>query len=333
MITFRSEIFPENFNTKISYSDSIFSLGSCFAENIGLKMTELKFSILINPFGIIYNPASIASSIDSIIQNKKFNEQDLYFINDKYISFNHHGRFSAEIKTEILNNINEQVLQANEYLKKSRFLFITFGTSWVFKLKTTNKIVANCHKLPSSEFEHYSLSVANIIDLYTPILKKIQQLNNHINIIFTVSPVRHWKNGAVQNQYSKSVLIVAIHDLLRQFKFCSYFPSYEIMMDDLRDYRFYGEDLFHPNQTGIDYIWNKFKKCYLSDESEAISIKIEKLNKSMQHRVFYPKSPSYKKFIESNLSAIKELKITFPELDFEKEFDFFTRELQKYFGN
>jgi len=332
MPTFRSEVFPLQFREKINYSDKIVFLGSCFAENIGAKLQELKLQINLNPFGIIYNPASIAQSIEYILLAKKFAQEDLEYYNEKWISFNHHGKFSSPNANETLLLINSELQTAYDYLKNASHLFITFGTSWVYKLKRTGQIVANCHKLPSNEFEHYALSVHEILEIYISLLHKIKAFNDKINIIFTVSPVRHWKDGPIENQYSKSVLLVAVHDLVKQFEFASYFPSYEIMMDDLRDYRFYSEDLFHPNQIGIDYIWEKFKECYFNTETIEIASKIEKVVKSVQHKVFYPQTLAYRKFITNCIGLINELKNKHDGLQLDKELDYFENEFKKYFA-
>ena len=331
MNTFRSEVFPSLFSEKINYSDKVLFIGSCFAENIGSKLSELKFPIQVNPLGIMYNPVSVLQSLVLILEGKKFEASDLEFYNEKWISFNHHGKFSSSDQLEVLKNMNDELIKASECIKKASCLFITFGTSWVFKLKRTSKIVANCHKLPFNEFEHYSLSVQDIKDLYGPLLERIHRANEKLKIIFTVSPVRHWKNGPVQNQYSKSVLIVAVNELIKEYKFADYFPSYEIMMDDLRDYRFYAEDLFHPNQTGIDYIWGKFRDCYLTTKAIEISVKVDKIVKSSKHRVFYPKTESYKKFLANCLSMITELNVAYPELCFKKEIEYFEKEIELNF--
>jgi len=331
MHTFRSEVFPSLTAEKINYSDKILFIGSCFAENIGLKLNELKFPIQINPMGIIYNPVSVQQSLELILEGKKFIESDLEFYNEKWISFNHHGKFSSTNQSEVLQNMNDEITQASKFIKEANYLFITFGTSWVFKLKRTSKIVANCHKLPFNEFEHYSLSVQDIKDFYGTLLEKIHSVNEKLKIIFTVSPVRHWKNGPAQNQYSKSVLIVAVNELIKKYKFTDYFPSYEIMMDDLRDYRFYADDLFHPNQTGIDYIWEKFRDTYFSAKAIEISVKVDKIIKSSKHKVFYPQTESYKKFLENCLRMISGLNASFPELSFQKEIEYFKKELELNF--
>jgi hypothetical protein len=331
MLTFRSEVFPDFFSEKFGYSHKTMFIGSCFTENIGKKLLELKFPTLISPFGILYNPVSVSNCLKYCISPLPFKKNDLFYFNEKWISFSHHGRFSGLNADEVLKDINNEMFFANRFIKETSVLYITFGTSWVYKHKKTNQIVANCHKLPSSDFEHYSLSIDNIVEIYCSLLDEIHKINSELKIVFTVSPVRHWKDGPVNNQLSKSILIVSIQELVKNFDFVSYFPSYEIMMDDLRDYRFYADDLFHPNQMGIDYIWDKFKECFIKTDSLELSGKVDQIVKAMAHKPFYPCTQAYQKFIENNLLSIKHLTIKFPNLDLSDEKDYFLAEKMKYF--
>lgn len=330
MLTFRSEVFPDFFSKKLGYQDKTIFVGSCFTENIGKKMLDLKFHVLINPFGILYNPVSVAQCLKLCMNPVVFSADDLIYLNEKWISFLHHGRFSGTNRDEVLKIMNDELQRGKIFIKESLVLFVTFGTSWVYKYKLTNQVVSNCHKIPANEFEHYSLNVSEIVEMYTQILKELKSLNSDIKVIFTVSPVRHWKDGAVNNQLSKSILILAIHELLKKFDFVSYFPSYEIMMDDLRDYRFYAEDLFHPNQVGIDYIWSKFKASFILEKSFEIADKIEKLNKAVLHNAFYPNTLAYSKFIDSNLKLIEQLKKLVPGINFDVEMQHFSSEKRKF---
>jgi len=330
MLSLRSEVFPDFFQKKIDYSKKVVFLGSCFAENIGQKLVETKIPCLLNPFGILYNPESVRHSLHSILNGKKFTKDDLSFFNEKWISFAHHGIYSGTDKDEVLMKINSSISKANHFLKNANFLFITFGTSWVYRYNKTSKIVANCHKIPSKEFELFLLSANDIVSGYKKVLKQINEFNPKLEVVFTVSPVRHWKDGPVNNQLSKSNLVVAIHELVKNCEFVHYFPSYEIMMDDLRDYRFYADDLLHPNQLAVNYIWEKFCQCFLSKNAIEISGKIEKLKKNMEHRVFYPETIAYKKFITSNFRLINSLQTQLPDLNFNKEMRHFTEEGSKY---
>ena len=329
MLLFRSEVFPEFFPEQLDYKTKTMFVGSCFTEHIGNKMLNLKFPTIINPFGILYNPVSVARSIERILNPVLFGEKDLLFFNEKWISFMHHGRFSSMNSGDALDLINNHLTESSKYFHEKLVLFITFGTAWVYKYKKSNQVVANCHKIPASEFERIQLSVNEIVERYSSLLENIKKKNKDIKIVFTVSPVRHWKDGPVDNQYSKSILIVAVNELTRMFDSASYFPSYEIMMDDLRDYRFYDDDLFHPNQMAIEYIWEKFAECFIKSEAIDISKKIEKIRKAALHRPFYQKTKAYKNFIESNLLEIKRLQRLYPELDFSEELNHFMLEKEK----
>jgi hypothetical protein len=330
MISLRSEIFPDFFLKKVDYSSKVMFVGSCFSDNIGQKLEKAKIPCQRNPFGVLYNPASVSSAISSMIENKAFVADDLVFFNEKWISFSHHGIFSGTDKDEVLAKINNTINSANAFLRNASVLFVTFGTAWVYELLKTKKIVANCHKVPAKEFKHFLLQTDEIVANYEQLLKKIREFNPHLEVVFTVSPVRHWKDGAVNNQLSKSTLFVAVHKLVEKYEFAHYFPSYEILMDDLRDYRFYADDLFHPNQMAIDYIWEKFCTTYFDNNTIDTLKKIEKLQKNIDHRVFYPKTEAYKKFISSNLKLIENLKINFPAINFESEYKHFFDEAKRY---
>lgn len=332
MESFRSEVLPDFFPDKFAYQDKILFLGSCFTENIGKKLASLKFPVLINPFGILYNPVSVSQSLQRAIKPHPFTKDDLVFFNEKYISFSHHGRFSGTSAEEVLKQINSELRLANIWIQESTLLFITFGTSWVYRHIKTDQLVTNCHKIPAAEFDHFMLGVQDITKIYHELFDIIHRINPKLKIVFTVSPVRHWKDGPVNNLLSKSVLIVAIHELIKSFDFVRYFPSYEIMMDDLRDYRFYADDMFHPNQLGIDYIWEKFRDTFILPRAIELSLKIDKLLKAFSHRPFYPNTEAYKKFILKHLEFIDELKSNNPMLDFDAERNHFLQEYESYFS-
>jgi hypothetical protein len=331
MLSFRSEVFPDFFPNKFGYHSKILLMGSCFTENIGKKLQDLKFPVVLNPFGILYNPASIAQSLFRLLEPEQYQVNDLIFFNEKWVSLAHHGRFSCQKAEETIDLINSELMLGAKSIEDCSVLFITFGTSWVYLYKKDNKVVANCHKIPSDEFEHYSLSISEIVEMYAGLLETIHSRNQHIKVVFTVSPVRHWKDGPVNNQYSKSILIVAIQELIKKFDFISYFPSYEIFMDDLRDYRFYADDLFHPNKIGIDYVWQKFSESFIDESALNTANKIDKINKALAHSPFYPKTNAYLKFLEANLKMIEELRTDFPNLHFAEEIKHFNSEKEKYF--
>jgi hypothetical protein len=331
MNSFRTEIFPEKSNFSIGYHQKTVFIGSCFTENIGNKFIENKFPVLVNPFGVLYNPLSVQKAIGLIIKQKKFKDEDLQFANDKWFSFEHHGSFSGTDKELVLKNINKQIDESHRFLKNTDALFVTFGTSWYYQLKTNQKVVANCHKLPANRFSCKLLSVEEIVAAWTELIGQLKKFNPEIKLIFTISPIRHWKDGAVNNQLSKSILNVAIHRLIEKFEQTSYFPAYELVMDDLRDYRFYADDFLHPNTQAINYIWDKFSAAFIEDKNLQIAKKINRITKAVSHRPLHPKTETYRKFLQANIEKIKQLGKDYPFIDFSKEKEYFEGELRKWF--
>ena len=319
MNDFRTTFDIQQNKNKIDYGSKILSLGSCFSENIGEKLTYYKFNAVINPFGILYNPESIANSIDFILKNKQFTESDLFEHKGVWNSFYHHSRFSDTDKNNCLKNINNSINIAAIHLKETQFLLITFGTSWVYEYKQNGEIVSNCHKVSSKEFNRIKLTANQIVERYKTIIKTLQNNNPNINIAFTVSPIRHLKDGAAQNQLSKATLITAIHELVNQFKNVSYFPSYEIMMDDLRDYRFYNDDMTHPSPIAINYIWDKFKDTYIQPNSDSLMQDIDKINQALQHRPFQSESEEHQKFLKNILNKIEKVESKNIDVNFDNE--------------
>jgi hypothetical protein len=317
---------------KLGYQTGIVFMGSCFSENIGQKLIDLKFPVDLNPFGILYNPASIAEGLRLLLSDKSFTRDDLFHHQGLWSSFYHHSRFSDVDPNVALQKINGRLAYSRKFLKNARFLFITFGTSWVYQLKSTNKIVSNCHKIPDREFLRYRLSPETIVEDYQALLTQILQINQNLKIILTLSPVRHWKDGAVENQLSKAVLTLAIDHLVKTFgpETCSYFPSYEIVMDELRDYRFYAEDMIHPNSMAIDYIFERFTKVFISPESLKIAKDVLKIRKASEHRPVNSASVEYKKFLLYNLKQVNDLIINFPFINLDQEKDKFESELTLY---
>ncbi len=247
---------------KVNYEDKILTLGSCFSESIGKKLENVYFNTLINPFGVLFNPVSIKNSLYYLLENKKFTEEDLFFDGNLWHSFSHSSIFSDINKEKVLREINLKLEESISFLQKTNFLFITFGSAWVYEYIKTGEIVTNCHKLPASEFTRYRLSVEDIVNSYKELIFSLKLNNPGLHIIFTVSPIRHWKDGAHENNLSKSTLLLAIDTLQKQFDYISYFPAYEILLDELRDYRYYAADMFHPSEVAVDYIWKIFCDCF-----------------------------------------------------------------------
>lgn len=309
---FRTEFKIELCKTKIKPNSNLMFLGSCFTENIGKNISDLYLHNIINPFGILYNPASVSENLRILINKTEFNETDLEFNNDKWASYNHHGKFSDENKNTCLQNINNELNKSNKFIRTTDILFITFGTSWVYKLKENNKIVANCHKIPTKYFVRERLTISEIVEDYSSLIEELKTINPNIKIVFTVSPIRHWKDGANGNQLSKSILLLAIEEIVKQNSNSVYFPSYEIVMDDLRDYRFYASDMLHINETAINYIWDKFKEAFFDEAIITYSKKIEKINNVLNHRAEDNTNSKYIDLINSNIVKSHNL---------EKEFD------------
>lgn len=331
-MSFLTEIQIPEFPWKMDYSKSMMLMGSCFSENIGQKLIDLKFKLDMNPFGILYNPESIANSLKILLEKRIFTESDLFIDQGLWNSFYHHSRFSDTDPKIALEKINSRILSSHEFMKAADFLTITFGTAWVYEFKETGKIVSNCHKVPASEFKRFRLGVSEITETYRELLEQIWEINPAMKVIFTVSPIRHWKDGAIENQVSKATLLLSVDRLTTGFgsQVCGYFPSYEIMMDELRDYRFYAEDMLHLSPVATNYIFDRFSKVMLTKESDTVSKSVLKIRKAFEHRPVNPKTAEFKKFIQQNLLQINQLIKQYPYLDFSVEVAHFERELAQF---
>lgn len=300
-------------------------MGSCFAENIGNRLSDNKFNARINPFGVLYNPSSIASSVESLLDERIFTSKDLFQQDGIWNSFSHHSRFSDLCLDECLNMINVEASAAQKQLKECDMLMITFGSAFAYKLKTNGAIVANCHKLPEKDFNLKRLSVDEIVSQYNELIQRLLTLRPEINILFTVSPIRHLKDGLHENQLSKATLMLAIDLVCKSFpKSTFYFPAYEIIMDELRDYRFYAEDMTHPSTLAIDYIWECFCNCCLDKKSLQFITVWQEIQKAVSHRPFQPGSSAFQLFVRKNKEKLGILSTQYPSLDFTKEKEYFT---------
>ena len=310
---------------KISYADKILFIGSCFTEEISKMMIDLKFNVLQNPNGILYDPLSIASALDSYIENKKYNENDLFLLNELWHSWQHHSVFSGINKDKVMQNINRSQFEANQFLKDASWLIITLGTSYNYQLKKSSQPVANCHKAPQDFFEKKLLSVEEIISHLSNVISKLQSFNSGLKIIFTVSPVRHVRDGVIENNRSKARLIDAVHAVKENSKNVFYFPAYELIIDVLRDYRFYKDDLVHPTETATTFVFEKFCDAFLNDDSLKLLKEIKSLVAAMNHKPFQTESAAHKKFQAAQLEKIKSIKNKFSKIDFTIEEKFFSR--------
>jgi GSCFA family len=282
-MVFRTELNLNKSSLGINYRHKILLIGSCFSDNIGLRLENIKMEATKNPFGTVYNAASILRLLDHAVNLKYITKENLVNQQGTFAHLDFHSLFNHSDPDQVVNAINAAITDTHHLLKIANYTFVTLGTSWVYKNKSNHQIVANCHKLPQQYFDKELLSLTDTIEALQQITKTLQSINANNKVIFTISPVRHIKDGIVENQVSKAVLIQAVYDAVVKGQ-AHYFPSYELMMDDLRDYRFYKEDLIHPTEQALQYVWEKFVAHYFSDESIEIKSKIEKINAFLQHR-------------------------------------------------
>ena len=313
-MNFKTEIKLPSYPFSISHQDKLVSFGSCFSENIGEKLKEHMFDIFANPYGILFNPISVSKAIKECLENKHYLESDLNTNKEVYFSYSHHSKFSGLDKTKVLESINSSISQANLCLQKAKILILTFGTAWVYRLKTNNQVVANCYKMPNGLFNKELLSVNQIVTEVSSSISELVKINPTIKIISTMSPVRHWKDGVVENQHSKATLHLALKEINEKFENSFYFPSYEIMMDELRDYRYYADDMLHPSQLAIEYIWEKFSESFFAKETKQLNERIAQLKKDKSHKPFNPESEEYKKFQEQLMKREMQLYKEYPFL-------------------
>jgi len=322
MPNFRTTLASASSSFQINHPHHLFLLGSCFTEHIGQKLSERKFNLLSNPFGIVYNPLSMAQCLERICEgNRPFTREDMFENAGLWHSWEHHGRFSKPDKNEAFEGINTAYLKASAYLKKADILLLTFGTSDVFVLRETGKVVANNHKMPAALFAPRRLSVSEIVERTVQAIKSVAHLKGvpHFKVILTVSPVRHLRNGLVENQRSKAALLLACEEICAQLNYAHYFPAYELLLDDLRDYRFYAADMLHPSEVAVDYVWKFFSDTFFSEKTSKLNERIEKICAAARHRPFHPDTAQHRAFVQAQLKAIAALKLEMPGLDFATE--------------
>jgi hypothetical protein len=314
---FRLNHTPKPFPFTISHKDPVLLIGSCFAENIGEYLVRDKFDCKINPNGILFNPISIANALTSYM-----NKSESFLIvkgNEFYQSLNHHGDFSFSNENELKDAISKTHHDSFVFLKECKCLILTFGSAFTYRHLKLNTIVANCHKLPQSEFRKELLKTEEIVKVYADLLKDLKTFNPDLKIILTVSPVMYLRDGVEQNTLSKSILIQSVHELVEKHSNCFYFPAFELVNDDLRDYRFYKEDLAHPNNIAIKYVWNKFSEVAFSKETLILIEKIEEIVQAASHRPINESSISHQQFKKNYLQRCLDLEKEFPNLDLSKE--------------
>ena len=316
----------------INHVHNILLVGSCFTENIGEKLKKHKFKVLENPNGIVFNPVSVAETIINIVENKQYDGTDLFQHNEAWHSWQHHSRFSGLSVEEALHKINTSTKEAHDYIKNADYLMITLGSAWIYTLTENasnakvGTVAANNHKAPADWFNRRLMEFGQVITVLGTMLDRLGALNPNIKVIFTISPVRHLREGVIDNNRSKAVLISAVHHLIEQLPKLYYFPAYELVIDDLRDYRFFAEDLVHPNYHATQYVWEKFVNACMNQDTKQLMEEIASINLAFNHKAFNPTSQQHKKFLESYYTKTKQLQETFPYMDFAKELHYFGSE-------
>jgi hypothetical protein len=312
----QTKIPIESETPKIDYDSKIVLVGSCFVESIGDKLDYLKFQTLQNPFGILFHPIAIERIIERALESDFFTESDIFFKNERWHCFELHSSVCATTKIDFLSLINNKLKELREYLITASHVVLTFGTSWVYRFLKTKKIVANCFKIPQKEFQKELLSIEEIKTSYNNIVTQILSRNPDTQIITTISPVRHVKEGIIENNRSKAHLITALQQLVFEEKKVCYFPSYELMIDQLRDYRFYKEDMIHPNGTAIKIIWEFFKKTWISKETESIQKSIRTIRSGLDHQPFDPTSKQHQLFLQDLKTKMNQVEKEFSHIKF-----------------
>lgn len=320
---FRAAFTPRPFSTTIRYGQSLLLAGSCFTENIGDKLRHHKFSVLDNPHGILFNPASIARALTTYIENKRYTRDDLFQHNELWGSWDHHTRFSDLTPEGTLQKINSAQEEAHQFLQKTDWVLLTLGSAFVYQLPD-QRIVANCHKVPTDRFHRRLLAVEEILSVLDNLIHRLLMFNPGLNIIFTISPVRHLREGFIENNRSKAALIQAVHHLVDKFNRLFYFPAYELVIDDLRDYRFFAEDMAHPNYLATNYVWDKFVATCMDTATAAVMKEVYALRAALLHKPFNPHSAAHQKFLAVHLEKTKVLQAAHPELNFEQELAYFS---------
>jgi len=315
---FRTEIKCPEVSRQIDHRSGLVLLGSCFSEHMEDKFQYYKFRTYANPFGILFHPRAIEKAVQHCVTQKYYCAKDLIKHHDTWLSLDHHSQFDQRDHQQVLNDINKQIEFGYQALKNASHVIITLGTSWIYKWKQNDRIVGNCHKIPQKFFSKNLLASKEIITSLKQVISNVQKINKNASFIFTVSPVRHLKDGFTENTLSKSLLHQAIHELT-DHKTVSYFPAYEIMMDDLRDYRFYKNDLVHPNDMAVDYIWELFKNSWISKDSRELMDEVEDIQKSRAHKAFDPESEAHKIFLEKLELKIRALQSKHPQIKFPKK--------------
>ncbi len=333
-VKFKLTLSAHPSNVSIAYQQKTMLIGSCFTENMGAKLKQHLFETLENSHGILFNPVSVKNAISDYISNKQYTENDLFLLNDVWNSWHHHSRFSGITKEEALNKINNSIKEANAFLKSANHLIITLGSAWLYTLNENapdyaGLVVSNNHKAPSSWFTKKLIKSAELLGDLNSLVEALQKFNPSLHIIFTISPVRHLREGLVENNRSKAVLIQAVHDLMETNSNVEYFPAYEYVIDDLRDYRFYAEDLVHPNYAATNYVWEKFVETYFAVETQLVMKQVAEMQLALHHKPFFSGSTEHQKFIHACIAKATVLMANHPYLSLQNHIQAFKSQIGK----
>lgn len=299
---------------QLTHRDGLFLIGSCFTDNIGQKFAWYGFRAHCNPFGVVYNPLSVSQSLRRILLNTPVTTDELSFGNELWFHYDFHSSFSGSDKSVVVDKMNHALAEAHTCLSSAKLLIITWGSAWVYRHKPDGRVVANCHKRPDGEFTRELLSPESISDDFIQLCQQLKKFNPDLCILLTISPVRHLRDGATGNQMSKASLFLAMQKCLEQLPDTEYFPAYEIMMDELRDYRFYADDLVHPSALAVDCIWEKFAENRISNETQKLFPAIDKLQRGLHHRPFNADTDTYRKFTDDLKNQVELLEQQVPGL-------------------
>ena len=307
----------------LRHSDRVVVMGSCFAEHIGARLSEMKWRTVVNPFGVLYNPLSIAEAMGRLISARPYTEEELtLYPHGGWSTWMHHSRYAHPDKETALQLINGSLAIGSQMLAQADMLIVTLGTAWVYRQKETNQVVGNCHKVPERTFTRQRLTVEETVEAMAAMLAQLWEVNPSLRMIITVSPVRHLKDTLHGNQLSKATLLLAVDELCRRFTDrVHYFPAYEIVMDELRDYRFYADDMAHPSPQAVEYVWERFVEHMTHREAQDFMTQWTKVARALAHRPFRPEGEEYKEFVRQNMLRIMELKEKFPYLEVQNEID------------
>ncbi|MCU0446594.1 MAG: GSCFA domain-containing protein [Microscillaceae bacterium] len=305
---FRTELIPQASNWQIDLKAPILSLGSCFADTMGNRLKTNKLQVLTNPFGVIFNPISLSKLLTMSLENQSPQPEHFVMNQGLWYHYDFHSDWVAQEPEILKQNLENQLVSVQDFLQNSEFILLTLGTAWVYELLESAQVVANCHKQAGHLFQKKLLTVEAIVSDFESVFQKLKNYNPRIKIILTVSPVRHLKDTLELNSVSKAVLRLACYQIMSQLPDIQYFPSYEILLDDLRDYRFYAADMLHPSAVAEDYIWQKFGQTYFSRATLDFLQKWEKLAKALQHQPFQMDSPAHQKFLQETLKKLEDLK-------------------------